>query len=252
MTIKVVLVDDHMVVIEGLSRMIEHEKDIDVVGKAMNGFEAVEVVEHLQPDVVVLDINMPQLNGVEATKQIKKQSPKTEVLILTMFEQEEYLFSVIRAGASGYLLKDSPSEEVIQAIRIVARGESMLHPMMAKKLINEYSGQPHTTAGFPETIPSFDRSVNGGGTMSPHQTSLNEDATSQQAVREMIEKKESISPRERDVLKLLVNGKTNKEIAEQLFISEKTVKIHLNKIYKKLGVKSRSQAIIEVIQNNML
>jgi DNA-binding NarL/FixJ family response regulator len=233
MSIRVVLVDDHIVLLEGMSRIIEIEEDIQIVGQATNGLEAVSVVEKSKPDVVLMDINMPEMDGLQATQRIKEISPQTEVVILTMFDKEEFLFWVIKAGASGYLLKDSPSHEVIRAIRIVSRGESMLHPSMTRKLLTEYSN--HSTL-------SIDQQNN---------TYLAEEKQSIEWGKKDRKSSESLSPRESEVLQLLVDGKTNKEIAERLYISDKTVKIHVNKIYKKFKVKSRSQAIIYAIQNQI-
>jgi DNA-binding NarL/FixJ family response regulator len=233
MSIRVVLVDDHIVLLEGMSRIIEIEEDMQIVGQATNGLEAVSVVEKSKPDVVLMDINMPEMDGLQATQRIKEISPQTEVVILTMFDKEEFLFWVIKAGASGYLLKDSPSHEVIRAIRIVSRGESMLHPSMTRKLLTQYSN--HSTL-------SIDQQNN---------TYLAEEKQSIEWGKQDRKSSESLSPRESEVLQLLVDGKTNKEIAERLYISDKTVKIHVNKIYKKFKVKSRSQAIIYAIQNQI-
>jgi DNA-binding NarL/FixJ family response regulator len=230
MSIRVLLVDDHIVLLEGMSRIIELEEDMQIVGQATNGSEAVSLVEKIKPDVVLMDINMPEMDGLQATHRIKQISPQTEVLILTMFDKEEYLLWVIKAGASGYLLKDSPSYEVIQAIRIVSKGESMLHPSMTRKLLTQYS--KHSSPPDQQNNTSF----------------IKENI---QWEKQYTVNSENLSPRESEVLKQLVDGKTNKEIAEHLYISDKTVKIHVNKIYKKFQVKSRSQAIIYAIQNHV-
>jgi DNA-binding NarL/FixJ family response regulator len=234
MSIRVLLVDDHIVLLEGMSRIIEMEKDMQVVGQATNGSEAIAMVKKSNPDVVLMDINMPEMDGLRATQIIKENSPHIEVLILTMFDKAEYLFWVTRAGASGYLLKDSPSHEVIHAIRVVSKGESILHPSMAKKLMNQYSNQ----------------------TLSPIQLESHASIQEIRETQEPWDNKElctdSLSPRELEVIQLLVDGNTNKEIAGQLYISDKTVKIHVNKIYKKFKVKSRSQAIIYAIQNQVI
>lgn len=231
MAIKVLLVDDHTVLLEGMKRIIELEEDMQVIAIATNGVEAIDLAKKLKPDVVIMDINMPQMDGVKATQIIKQLSPDTEVLILTMFDKEEYLFAVIKAGASGYLLKDAPSEEVVQAVRVVANGESMLTPSMAKKLITLCSTQSLPTALKKEAV------VTPRVNMETNKKETNHD---------------SLSPRELEVLYLLVDGKTNQEIADTLCISDKTVKIHVNKIYKKLNVKSRSQAIIYAIQQQVV
>ncbi|WP_202080498.1 response regulator transcription factor [Caldalkalibacillus salinus] len=233
MKTSIALVDDHAVVLEGMGLIIDLEEDLEVVGKATNGIEAVTLIERTKPDVVLMDINMPEMDGVEATKRIKSISPESEILILTMYDKDEYLFSVLRSGASGYLLKDCPSEEVVDAIRVVANGQSMLHPAMAKKLLNQYAMQAEEETS---------------GSLGSHVHHSNEQPAESPPPSQF----EPLSPREAEVLRLLVEGKTNKDIAEVLFISEKTVKIHLNKVYKKLKVKSRSQAIICAIQYKVL
>ncbi|GGA41093.1 DNA-binding response regulator [Kroppenstedtia guangzhouensis] len=213
MPINVLLVDDHAVLRDGLSNIISLEEDMEVVGQASSGAEALSMIEELQPDVVLMDINMPGMSGVEAIRRIRAKDQKVAVLVLTMFDRDEYLYESIRAGATGYLLKDAPSSDVIDAIRSASRGESTLHPVMARKLLDNISGGKKTDRGS------------------------NED---------------SLTPRELDVLNLMVKGLSNKEIAEQLFISDKTVKIHVSNILKKLQVKSRSQAIIYAIQHELV
>ncbi|EGK14806.1 response regulator [Kroppenstedtia eburnea] len=213
MPINVLLVDDHAVLRDGLSNIISLEEDMEVVGQASSGAEALLMIEELQPDVVLMDINMPGMSGVEAIRRIRAKDQKVAVLVLTMFDRDEYLYESIRAGATGYLLKDAPSSDVIDAIRSASRGESTLHPVMARKLLDNISGGKKTDRGS------------------------NED---------------SLTPRELDVLNLMVKGLSNKEIAEQLFISDKTVKIHVSNILKKLRVKSRSQAIIYAIQHELV
>ncbi|MFD1426409.1 DNA-binding NarL/FixJ family response regulator [Kroppenstedtia sanguinis] len=213
MPINVLLVDDHAVLRDGLSNIISLEEDMEVVGQASSGAESLTMIEELQPDVVLMDINMPGMSGVEAIRRIRAKDQKVAVLVLTMFDRDEYLYESIRAGATGYLLKDAPSSDVIDAIRSAFRGESTLHPVMARKLLDNISGGKKTDRGS------------------------NED---------------SLTPRELDVLNLMVKGLSNKEIAEQLFISDKTVKIHVSNILKKLRVKSRSQAIIYAIQHELV
>lgn len=213
MPIKVLLVDDHAVLRDGLSNIIKLEPDMEVVGQASSGGQALEMIGELMPDVVLMDINMPGMSGIEAIRRIRAQNHKVSVLVLTMFDRDEYLYESIRAGATGYLLKDAASADVVDAIRTANRGESILHPVMARKLLDNISGEKRT-----------DR---GGGD-------------------------DSLTPREADVLNLMVKGLSNKDIAEQLFISDKTVKIHVSNILKKLSVKSRSQAIIYAIQHELV
>jgi len=206
-------VDDHAVLRDGLSNIISLEDDMEVVGEAKSGIEVLQLVEQVHPDVILMDINMPGMNGVEAIRRIHAQHPGIAIIVLTMYDRDEYLYESIRAGATGYLLKDAPSGDVIAAIRSASRGESTLHPVMARKLLDNLTGEKRGERGSSD---------------------------------------ENLTPRELDVLQLMVKGHSNKEIAEQLFISDKTVKIHVSNILKKLGVKSRSQAIIYAIQHELV
>ncbi len=209
--IKLLLVDDHAVLRDGLRNIFELEDDISVVGEAVSGEDAIEKVKLCQPDVVLMDINMPKKNGVEVTGILKKQYPGIKVLVLTMHSHDEFFMAAIREGADGYLLKDAPSNQVIEAIRTVARGESVIHPSMTKKLLSFH----------------------------------------QQNQQEQVQDS-SLTEREREVLMCLVEGLSNKEIAERLFISDKTVKIHVSKIFKKFDVKSRSQVVIYAVQKQLV
>ncbi|EPD49648.1 response regulator transcription factor [Paenisporosarcina sp. FSL H8-0542] len=207
--IQILLVDDHAVLRDGLRSILDLESDIRVVGEAVTGEEVLKKVEECRPDFILMDINLPGKNGIEVTSLVKSQYPNCRVLILTMFEHDEYLMEALRAGADGYLLKDSSSEQVVEAIRKVSQGDSVIHPRMTQKLITY------------------------------HQTNS--------------ERNENVlSDREKEVLFELVKGLSNKEIAEVLFISDKTVKIHINKIFKKLNVKSRTQAVIYAVQNQLV
>ncbi|WP_423408204.1 response regulator [Heyndrickxia sp. MSNUG] len=208
--IRLMLVDDHAVLRDGLRNIISVVEDIEVVGEAVSGDDALDQVEKCQPDMILMDINMPVKNGVEVTGILKRKYPHIKILILTMHSHEEYFMSAIREGADGYLLKDAPSDQVIEAIRTVARGESVIHPSMTKKLL-AFHQQKQTEQ---------------------------EDTT--------------LTEREKEVLLCLVEGLSNKEIADRLFISDKTVKIHVSKIFKKLNVKSRSQVIIHAVQHQLV
>jgi DNA-binding NarL/FixJ family response regulator len=212
--IRLMLVDDHAVLRDGLKNILGMESDIEVVGEAVNGGEAIGKVEELMPDVILMDINIPERNGIEVTGLIKAIYPSIKILILTMYNHDEYFLSAIREGADGYLLKDAPSDHVVDAIRAVAKGQSVIHQSMTKKFLN----------------------------FSPPKK---ENVT--------VEKKESfLTEREKDVLLCLVKGMNNKEIAKNLFISDKTVKIHVSNIFKKLEVKSRSQVVIYAVQNQLV
>ncbi|MCA0988644.1 response regulator [Guptibacillus algicola] len=208
--INVLLVDDHAVLRDGMKNILEMEDDIKVVGEAVNGNEVMTELQKCNPDVVLMDINIPDKNGIELTAILKKDYPDVKVLVLTMHSHDEYFMAAIREGADGYLLKDLPSEQVVEAIRTVAMGESIIDPSLTKKLLGYYNQKQESKS----------------------QSELTE--------------------REKEVLICLVSGMSNKEIGEKLYISDKTVKIHVSKIYKKLNVKSRSQAIIHAVQNQLV
>ncbi|OOE12233.1 response regulator [Fictibacillus arsenicus] len=209
--ITILLVDDHAILRDGLKNILSFEDDMKVVGEAISGEEAIKLAEELAPDVIIMDINLPGINGVETTAIIKSKNPNARILVLTMYTHDEYLLSALKAGADGYLLKDAPSEHVVDAINTVFRGESMITPRMTKKLVNIHL----------------------------QQTQFKKDES-------------NLTDREQEVLIGLVEGLSNKEIAEKLFISDKTVKIHVSKIFKKLEVKSRSQAVIYAVQNQLV
>ncbi|MFC4802397.1 response regulator [Neobacillus sp. GCM10023253] len=215
--IKLMLVDDHAVLRDGLKNILEMETDIEVIAEAINGNDAIEKVKETMPDVILMDINIPEKNGIEATSIIKKMYPSIKILILTMFDHDEYFMSAIREGADGYLLKDAPSQHVVDAIRAVANGQSVIHPSMTKKFLGFFQ---------PPAKPE------------PAEEEKSADST--------------LTEREKDVLLCLVKGMNNKEIAQTLFISDKTVKIHVSNIFKKLGVKSRSQVVIYAVQNQLV
>ena len=206
------LVDDHAVLRDGLKNIIELENDIKVVGEAISGDDALTKVSGLEPDIILMDINLPNRNGIEVTAILKKKFPEVKICILTMHSHEEYFMAAIRVGAEGYLLKDAPSGQVIDAIRSIAKGESVIHPSMTKKLL------------------------------SLHKEKSDKD----------VDKSNKLSEREKEVLICLLEGLSNKETAEQLFISDKTVKVHVSKIFRKFNVKSRSQVIIYAVQNQLV
>ncbi len=206
--IKVLIVDDHAVVRQGLRTFLELQDDIDIVGEAANGLEAVECAKAHRPDVVLLDLVMPKLGGVEATSQIIAASPNTRIIILTSFGENNQVFPAIRAGAQGYLLKDIPPNELVQAVHDVYQGKVQLHPEVAKKLMSAIATK--------ETAPS---------------------AT-----------EPDLTEREREILQLLAKGLNNHEIAQQLTISEKTVKTHVSNILGKLHVEDRTQAAIYALK----
>jgi NarL family two-component system response regulator LiaR len=204
--VRILLAEDHVIVREGTRELVQRERDMEVVGEASDGEEAVELAAKLQPDVVVMDIAMPKLNGIEATKQIKAFRPATVVLILSAYDTEQYIFALLEAGAAGYLLKNVRGRELIDAIRAVYAGESVLSPKVAHKVLSRF-------------MPSI--------------TKPSEERTA-----------ELLSERELEVLKLAAKGMSNKEIAEQLFLSVHTVQTHLGNIFNRLDVGSRTEAIL--------
>jgi DNA-binding NarL/FixJ family response regulator len=213
----VLLVDDQALFREGLETLLSVHRDIQVVGQASNGQEAVEVAAKVQPDVVLMDVRMPILNGVRATRRLKKALPQCRVIVLTTFDDDEYVFDALRAGAVGYLLKDVPSARLVEAIRAAARGESILEPSVAAKVIAEFTR-------VSSMVPS---------------------AQMEQLV-------EPLSERELEILALIARGASNREIADQLFIAEGTVKNHVTHILGKLDVRDRTQAALKARELGLL
>ncbi len=212
--IRVLLAEDHTIVREGTREFVQRETDMEVVGEAGDGEEAVKLATELQPDVVVMDIRMPKFNGIEATKRIKELCPSIAVLILTAYDYDQYIFALLEAGAAGYLLKGVRVRELIDAIRAVYAGESVLHPVIARRVIERMmSSAPR----FSETQAT-----------------------------------ERLSKREIEVLKLSAKGISNKNIAEQLFLSPRTVQVHLGSIFNKLGVASRTEAVLYGLRRGWL
>jgi DNA-binding NarL/FixJ family response regulator len=206
-SIRILIVDDHPVVRDGLIAMFGTHPDFLVVGEAANGLEAVAKAQKFSPDVVLLDLEMPEMDGVEALRRIREHNPRTNAVVFTAFDTDERIVSAIRAGAKGYLLKGAPREELFTAVRVVSQGGSLLQPIVATKLLQHVSGQS----------PQNDLP-------------------------------EPLTDREMDVLKLLAQGKTNKEIALQLFITERTVKFHVSSILGKLGAGNRTEAVTMAAQ----
>lgn len=212
-TIRVVLADDHAVVRKGIREFLEAEPDITVVAEAIDGEQAVALVAEHRPDVAVLDIQMPQVGGVEATRRIKAEYPEVRVLILSAYDDDPYVFALLQAGASGYVLKTADSAELVQAVRAVHRGESALDPSVTLRMMQQLAtGRP---LGTPTTI-------------------------------------EALTEREIEVLRLVAQGLTNKAIGQSLGISDRTVQGHLANIYGKLNVGSRTEAVTEALKQGWI
>jgi len=217
--IRVLVADDHPVVREGLSAIVDAEDDIVVVGQAWDGHEAVRLAHQLRPDVVLMDLKMPNMDGVEAIERIRAEVPGTYVLILTTYVDDEYILDGIRAGARGYLLKDAPPDELMRAIRVVARGESLLEPVIAAKVLDKLSAL-----------------MAQGDADDPTETTR--DIT--------------LTAREKEILILLAGGARNKDIADALFISERTVKVHITSLMQKLDANTRTEAVAKAIKRGLI
>jgi NarL family two-component system response regulator LiaR len=205
-SINVLLAEDHVITRQGIRRLIEDEKGVKVIGEASDGEEAVQMVTEMKPDVVIMDIAMPKLNGIEATRQIKLTSPRTAVLILSAYDDDEYVFALLKVGAAGYLLKNISGDELARAIRAVYKGEPVLDPIVARKVMNYFK--------LPDKMRGLEKAS------------------------------EHLSNRETDILKLAARGMTNKDIADKLHLSNRTVEGHLRTIFNKLGVGSRTEAVL--------
>ncbi len=208
--ITILLADDHVLVREGTRELLEREEDMTVVGEAGDGEEAVRLAGDVRPDVVIMDIAMPKLNGIEATKEIKAVHPESAVLVLSAYDDDQYVFAVLEAGAAGYLLKDVPSHELVEAIRAVNAGESILHPTIARKVIDRFASPRAKAAAEVEL--------------------------------------DQLSEREMDVLRLAAKGMTNMEIANELVLSVRTVQGHLSNTFSKMQVGSRTEAVIQALR----
>jgi DNA-binding NarL/FixJ family response regulator len=222
MTIRVVLADDQSLLRKGFRMILEAEDDISVIGEAADGEAAVRLVELYQPDVVLMDVRMPTLDGIGATRAITASGSPSHVLILTTFDLDEYAFGALRAGASGFLLKDVPPHELGQAIRTVARGDAVVSPRITRRLLEEYSQQlPDLSGGAndDDTVPAVLSGLTG---------------------------------REREVLVAVAEGLSNVEIGERLFVSEATVKSHVGRVLAKLGLRNRVQAVVLAFQTGLV
>lgn len=212
-TIEILIVDDHAVVRDGLVTMFGRQTDFLVTGEAVNGLEAVEKARELQPDVILMDLRMPELDGVGAMNQIRENNPDVKFIVLTTYDTDEYIFGAIDAGAKGYLLKDASREDLFQSVRAVHRGESLIEPGVAAKLLDR--------------LAQMSRQARFGGP-------------------------QVLSERELEVLRLMAAGAANKSIASDLAISESTVKTHVTNIFQKLEVNHRTEAVTQALQRGII
>jgi DNA-binding NarL/FixJ family response regulator len=232
--IRVLIVDDQDIVRQGMDTILRHEPGIEVAGVAANGQEAITLAETLQPDVVLMDLKMPVMNGIQATRTLCEQFPKSRVLVLTTYDGDEWVFDAIRAGASGYLLKDAASEEIVAAIRGAVAGEVHLDPAIAGKVLAEFN---RLTTSSP--LRAAPRPANGPAARSGSPAEANELLL------------EPLTERELAILQEMVQGKTNKEIAETLFLAEGTVKNYVSAIIEKLQANDRTQAAILALKRGL-
>ncbi|EKX66806.1 response regulator transcription factor [Streptomyces ipomoeae] len=215
-TIRVLIADDQQMVRQGFSVLLNTQPDIDVVGQAVHGLDAIDKVTELAPDVVLMDIRMPELGGIEATRRITAEHPHIRVLVLTTFDLDEYVYEALRAGASGFLLKDASADQLAEAVRVVAAGDALLAPGITRRLIAEFS-----RLGTAPRAPLKDR------------------------VGDLTE-------RETEVLALIAQGLSNAEIAERLVVAEQTVKTHVGRILVKLGLRDRTQAAVFAYESGLV
>ncbi|MDO6848987.1 response regulator transcription factor [Priestia megaterium] len=211
MKIKILIADDHHVVRKGLAFFLQTQPDLEIVGEASNGEEALKLATSLEPHIVLMDLSMPVLDGIEATKELKKQAPHIQVMILTSFSDQDHVIPALEAGASGYQLKESDPDELVAAIRKLMNGENQLHPKVTTHLLTRLTKSSEKKVNFIDHL----------------------------------------TKREKDVLKEIAKGKSNKEIGASLHITEKTVKTHVSNILSKLGVQDRTQAALYAVQHGI-
>jgi DNA-binding NarL/FixJ family response regulator len=217
MSVRVLLVDDQALIRAGFRMILDAEEDIEVVGECADGTQAVDSVRRLKPDVVLMDIRMPEMDGIEATRLIAggDGAGAPRVLMLTTFDLDEYVYDALRAGASGFLLKDVPAEQLVDGIRVIAQGDALLAPSVTKRLIQEFSRGAATQRSAPASL-------------------------------------EELTPRELEVFKLIARGMSNAEIAVELVVSETTVKTHVARVLMKLGVRDRVQAVVLAYESGVV
>jgi DNA-binding NarL/FixJ family response regulator len=215
-TVRIIIADDHQVVRSGFAELLETQPDFTVIGTARDGREAVRIGRKLKPDVVLMDIRMPGMDGIEATRQLTRDGPGgPRILVLTTFDLDEYVYDALRAGASGFLLKDVTAEQLFDAVRVIAAGDGLLAPGITRRLISEFAQRP---AAIPQPTPRL----------------------------------VDLTPREIQVLQLVAEGLSNSEIAARLTVTEETVKTHVSRILNKLGLRDRTQAVVTAYETGLV
>jgi two-component system response regulator DegU len=223
--IRIVLIDDHKIFREGVKKVLEMDPTFSVVGEAGDGIEALSLVQEVNPDVIIMDINMPRLNGVEATEEILDFLPDAKIIILSIHDEEAYVYKTLQSGASGYLLKEMDVDSLLEAVRVVSQGGAYIHPKVTGKLIDEF--RRIKTERDRERDLSVSNSYPVEFQIPYH----------------------LLTKRECEVLQLMAEGRSNRAIGDRLFISEKTVKNHVSNILQKMKVQDRTQAVVEAIKN---
>ena len=216
MSIGIVVADDHEVVRAGFAALLDTQPDFTVLGTACDGGEAVSVCRDLRPDVVLMDVRMPSLDGIEATRRILATGSRTRVLMLTTFDLNEYVYEALRAGASGFLLKDVTAERLFDAVRVIAAGEALLAPAVTRRLISEFTRLRPVSGALPSAVLG------------------------------------TLTPRETEVLRLVAEGMSNPEIARRLVVTEETVKTHVSHILAKLGLRDRTQVVVAAYESGLV
>ena len=216
--ITLVLADDHAVVRSGTRELLEQQPDLKILGEASNGEQAVKMAQEFKPDVIVMDVRMPKMTGIEATRKIKSDYPDVKVLVLTAHDDDEYVFALLQAGANGYLLKTAEIDELVKAIRTVASGQSALAPEVTGKVVAQFASGKSLPEALNDTQDQYD----------------------------------GLTERELGILELVGKGLSNKQIGKQLFISDRTVQAHLSNIFSKLGVNSRTEAVMHAVRKGWL
>jgi DNA-binding NarL/FixJ family response regulator len=215
-TVRIIIADDHQVVRSGFAELLETQPDFTIIGTARDGREAVRIGRKLKPDVVLMDIRMPGMDGIEATRQLTRDGPGgPRILVLTTFDLDEYVYDALRAGASGFLLKDVTAEQLFDAVRVIAAGDGLLAPGITRRLISEFAQRP---AAIPQPTPRL----------------------------------VDLTPREIQVLQLVAEGLSNSEIAARLTVTEETVKTHVSRILNKLGLRDRTQAVVTAYETGLV